>query len=234
MTTPSPENRRPLKSRGAAWAKGLAAGVARAGLTPDLISAASVAFAVLGAALFLASGVVAGPLRAVALIGAGTCIQLRLLCNLLDGMVAVEHGRGGPSGPIWNELPDRLADALFLVGAGYGAASAGLEAGVVLGWLCAWLAALTAYVRELGRGLGLPADFSGPMAKPHRMAALTATSVVAALEPLWGWNGQAVLIGLSVIALGTVATAIRRTRTLAKRLAERPSPLPPASGGEDG
>jgi phosphatidylglycerophosphate synthase len=221
MTPPSLENRRPLKSRGTAWAKGMAAAAARAGVTPDLISAASVACAVLGAALFLASGVVAGPLRAIVLIGAGACIQLRLLCNLMDGMVAVEHGRGSPSGPIWNELPDRLADALFLTGAGYAAYGAGLEIGAVLGWLCAWLAVLTAYIRELGRGLGLPADFSGPMAKPHRMAALTLTCVVAAFEPLWGWNGQAALIGLAVIALGTAVTAVRRTRTLAKRLAER-------------
>jgi len=221
MTTPSLENRRPLKSRGTAWAKALAAKAAAAGVTPDLISAASVAFAVLGAALFMSSGIAVGPLRALALIGAGTCIQLRLLCNLIDGMVAVEHGRGSSAGPIWNELPDRVADALFLVGAGYGAYSAGLEVGAVAGWLCAWLSALTAYIRELGRALGFPADFSGPMAKPHRMAALTLTCVIAALEPLWGWNGPTLLIGLSVIALGTAATAVRRTRTLAKRLAER-------------
>jgi len=221
MTTPSQENRRPLKSRGTAWAKALAAKAAAAGVTPDLISAASVAFAILGAALFMGSGIVVGPWRALALIGAGACIQLRLLCNLMDGMVAVEYRRGSSAGPIWNELPDRVADALFLVGAGYGAYSSGLEVGAVAGWLCAWLAALTAYIRELGRGLGLPADFSGPMAKPHRMAALTLTCVIAALEPLWGWNGPALLIGLSVIALGTAATAVRRTRTLAKRLAVR-------------
>lgn len=219
MSEPTPENRRPLKTRGASWAQGLASALARAGLSPDAISAGSVVFAVLGCALLVMAGSAAGLTRGGLLIGAGVCIQLRLVCNLLDGMVAVEHGKGGPSGPIWNELPDRIADALFLVGAGYCASASGLALGVPLGWAAAVLAVITAYVRELGRGLGFPADFSGPMAKPHRMAALTATCAVAAFEPLWGWQGQALVVGLAIIVLGTIWTAARRTRTLAARLA---------------
>ncbi|MDQ0464790.1 phosphatidylglycerophosphate synthase [Caulobacter ginsengisoli] len=217
----TPENRRPLKIRGAGWAQALAASLGKAGASPDLISATSIAFAVTGAGFFLASGVSEGAFRAICLIVAATCVQLRLLANMLDGMVAVEHGRGSPAGPIWNELPDRIADAFFLVAAGYAAADAGVSAGVALGWACAVLAVLTAYVRELGRGLGFPADFSGPMAKPHRMFALTVTCVVAALEPLWGWSGESLAIGLAVIAIGTVWTAARRTRTLARRLKEK-------------
>ena len=216
------ENRRPLKSRSTAWARALAAGLARMGVSPDLVSFGSIFFAVCGAALFIASPTVV-PLdeRSVVLIAAAVCIQLRLLCNLLDGMVAVEHGRGSSSGPIWNELPDRIADGLFLVGAGYFAAHKGVEMGEVLGWLAASLAVLTAYIRELGRGLGFPADFSGPMAKPHRMAALTLACVVSAIEPMWGWRGQTMLIALAVIVLGTVWTVVRRTLTLARRLKER-------------
>ena len=219
MTDLTPENRRPLKTRGASWAQGLASALARAGLSPDAISAGSILFAVVGCGLFVMAGSAAGLTRGGLLIGAGVCIQLRLVCNLLDGMVAVEHGKGGPAGPIWNELPDRIADALFLVGAGYCASASGLALGVPLGWAAAVLAVMTAYVRELGRGLGFPADFSGPMAKPHRMAALTATCAVAAFEPLWGWQGQAIAIGLAIIVLGTIWTAARRTRTLAARLA---------------
>ena len=218
--TETPENRRPLKSRGTGWAQGLASGLAKAGASPDMISAGSIIFALLGLLAFLYAAGDQTPFhRGALLIGAGVCIQLRLLCNLLDGMVAVEHGKGGPSGPIWNELPDRIADALFLVGAGYFADLAGFSLGAPLGWAAAVLAVLTAYVRELGRGLSLPADFSGPMAKPHRMAALTATCVVAAVEPLWDWHGQTLVIGLAIIVLGTIWTAARRTRTLAARLA---------------
>ena len=48
------ENRRPIKSRGAGWARGSATALARMGVTPDAISAGSVVF------LALAPGVVAG------------------------------------------------------------------------------------------------------------------------------------------------------------------------------
>lgn len=136
-------------------------------------------------------------------------------------MVAVEHGKGSSSGPIWNELPDRVADLLLLVGAGYAGAIMGQAYAEPLGWLAGALAVLTAYVRELGRGLGQPADFSGPMAKPHRMAALTAACVISAFEPLWGWRGQVLLIALAVIVFGTVWTVVRRVRHLAKGLATR-------------
>jgi len=130
----------------------------------------------------------------------------------------VEHGRGGPAGPIWNELPDRVADVLLLAGAGYGAQSAGIYGGAAVGWIAAVLAVLTAYVRELGRGLGQPADFSGPMAKQHRMAALTVICLVSMFEPLWRGHGQVLLGGLVVIAAGGLVTVVRRTGNLARAL----------------
>lgn len=219
------ENRRPIRSRGSAWAQGLASALARGGASPDLISALSVAFAAAGGAMLLWSGAAAGAVRVIALILAMVCIQMRLVCNLIDGMVAVEHGQGSSAGPIWNELPDRFADVLFLACAGYAAVYGGASGGDVAGWLATAGALITAYVRELGRGLGFPADFSGPMAKPHRMAALTLAAGVSVFEPLWGWRGQALLIGLSIIALGTLVTVARRVMRLAHGLHER-RPLP--------
>jgi phosphatidylglycerophosphate synthase len=216
------ENRRPIKSRDAGWANALAGSLVEANASPDLISAASVAFAFLGAACLLLASLSESPgWRAPLLVGAAGCIQLRLVCNLLDGMVAVEHRLGSTSGPIWNELPDRFSDVLLLAAAGYYAASGRMMFAVEAGWLCAALALLTAYLRELGRGLGFPADFSGPMAKPQRMAALTVACLVSALEPLWGWRGETMMIALVIVALGAAFTAFRRTRTLARRLADK-------------
>jgi len=214
------ENRRPIKSRGAGWARGSATVLARMGVTPDAISASSVVFAAAGAGLLVASSFMPDWRRSALLIAAGACVQGRLICNLLDGMVAVEHGKGSSSGPIWNELPDRVADLLLLVAAGYAGSMLGQAWCEPLGWLAGALAVLTAYVRELGRGLGQPADFSGPMAKPHRMAALTAACVVSALEPLWGGRGQVLLIALAVIAAGAAWTVVRRVGHLAAGLAK--------------
>ena len=212
------ENRRPLKVRDRAWAKAFAARLAAAGIKPNTISALSVAFGALGGISVALAGASTPMQRSLLLVLAAGCIQCRLLCNLFDGMVAVEHNAASRTGGIWNELPDRIADALLFAGAGYGLAGMGWGVGEALGWGAAVLAVLTAYVRELGRGLGQPADFSGPMAKQHRMAALTATFLISALEPLWGGSGLVLLIGLLVIVIGTVWTVIRRVAHLAARL----------------
>ena len=149
--------RRPIAARSSGWALGLSARLARMGVTPNSISLASVAFALVGGALIY------GVDHPLALALAAACVQLRLVCNLLDGMVAIEFGAKSKTGPIFNEFPDRVADTLFLVPLGY---AAGLP---WLGWACALLAALTAYIRVFGGSLGLPQDFGGVMAKQRRM-----------------------------------------------------------------
>ena len=108
---------------------------------------------------------------------AAVAIQLRLLCNLVDGMLAVEEGFSTKTGDIYNDLPDRISDVLILVGAGY---SRGSRMRSTLGWLAAVLAVLTAYVRVLGGSLGVTQHFIGPMAKQHRMFALTIATLLSA------------------------------------------------------
>ena len=212
------ENRRPLKVRDKAWAKAFAAALARAQVKPNHISAMSVVFAALAAGLAGLSGWAGALDRSIMLLLAAGCIQARLLCNLFDGMVAVEHGRGSSAGPIWNELPDRFSDVLLLAGAGYMLAGLDWRMGPSLGWVAAILAVLAAYVRELGRGFGLPADFTGPMAKQQRMAALTAGCLLSAFEPFWNGAGQMMLIVMALIVVGTGWTIARRVANLAAGL----------------
>lgn len=192
-------NRRPLKSRGTGWAALASRAAIGAGLHPNLISFLGMVVAALGA-----WALVAAPARPLLFVAAAAAIQLRLLANMLDGMVAVEGGRGGPTGAIWNEFPDRIEDSLFLVAAGYAAALPWL------GWTAALLAAVCAYVRLLGGTLGQAQDFSGPMAKPHRMAALTLACLVAIAWP------PALNVGLGVIAAGTALTIARRLARLSR------------------
>jgi phosphatidylglycerophosphate synthase len=202
-------NRRPLKSRSSGWARGLAAWLARTPVTPNQISVASVGFAAAGAwALLMA--------RAPwALLGCAACVQLRLLCNLLDGMVAVEGGKGSPVGSLYNELPDRIADSVLIVAAGY-------AAGVPwLGWSGALLAMCTAYIRTLGGALGLPQDFRGPMAKQQRMAVLTCACVLGAAEAAVWHSHHALRAAVWVIALGALLTCGTRTLALARALTAR-------------
>ncbi len=200
-TSGSGTNRRPLKSRSTRWA-----GIASRMILSTSLSANQVSFLGIVIAALGAWALVESPTRPWFFLAAAACIQLRLLANMLDGMVAVEGGRGGPTGAIWNEFPDRIEDSLFLIAAGY--------AGQLpwLGWLCALLAAVCAYVRLLGGSLGLPQDFAGPMAKPDRMAALTVGCIVATI-----WFGG-LQLALIVISIGTVATIARRLFRLSKAL----------------
>ena len=76
----------------------------------------------------------------------------------------------------------------------------------------AGLAVLVAYVRELGRATGLPADFGGPMAKQHRMAVLTAAAGISLAEPPLGAHGETLFGALCMIIAGSAATAFLRAR----------------------
>ncbi len=205
-------DRRPLASRDTHWARSIAQWLVTKSVTPNQISQASMVAAALAGCAFFLAGTSLGPTRIVLLLLAAAFCQLRLLCNLFDGMVAVEGGKGAPDGPFWNEFPDRVADVLIFVGAGMGAGVPGL------GWAAAAFAVLTAYVRELGRATGMPSDFSGPMAKQHRMAAITAAAVLSVLEPIWGGRNEVLIIALWVVATGAAVTALRRSRTLIGRL----------------
>jgi len=184
-------------------------------VTPNQISQASVGFAALAGAAFWASAQMGDVLRALLLVVAAAGCQGRLICNLLDGMVAIEGGRKAPDGPFWNEAPDRAADILILVGLGL---AAGLP---VLGWAAAALAVLTAYLRELGRAEGMPADFSGPMAKPQRMAVVTVAAVLGAAEPFVSGTAHVLPVVLWLLICGTALTAALRCRRLIRWLGHK-------------
>jgi len=200
-----PEARRPLKSRDTRWARALAGWLVRWRVSPNAISIWGMVFATIGGGALLAYGRTGCDWPLLLIVGVAGA-QLRLLCNLLDGMVAVEGGLKGKAGDLFNEAPDRYADIVLLVGAGY-------AAGVSwLGWVAATFAVLTAYIRALGASLGQGQDFCGPMAKPHRMFFLTLGCVAAVLRlEILGW-------ALWIVSIGAGLTACRRVGRLYRKL----------------
>jgi phosphatidylglycerophosphate synthase len=186
----------------------MARALSRAGFSPDAISIAGLIFGVVAGVLIWRSGVDYGTARVLDLLGAAALIQLRLLCNLLDGMVAVEGGRRTAHGELFNDVPDRFADLAIFVGAGY--ALAQYAFGPALGWCAGVLSVLTAYVRVLGAAMTSHHHFEGPMAKQNRMAVMTVACVLSVLEPLWGWHGQLLAMALTLVTLGAIVTFARR------------------------
>lgn len=199
--------RRPVAARTSGFAQRLTRALLKTPVTPNQISVASIAFAALGSA-----ALVHAPADPLLYLGAIAGIQLRLLCNLLDGMVAVEGGKGDPTGEIYNDLPDRLADPILLAAAGY---ATHLPLGIELGWLAAIGALLTAYVRVLGRSINAGTYFIGPMAKQHRMALLTVACVLSGVTAWYGAAGWPIYVALVVIVAGCAWTAVRRLRRIA-------------------
>lgn len=212
--TQDPGSRRPLASRQTRLARRAANWLVAKEITPNQISQLAMVFAAVGFLSFALSWL-AGPVpRGVLLLMAAVCCQARLACNLLDGMVAIEGGKAAKDGPFWNEAPDRLSDALLLCGAGVACGAPVLGAVATVG------AISTAYLRELRRAEGLGPDFSGPMAKQHRMAVLTLGAVCAAFER-FVWTGSLLQWALAVVIVGTVITCLRRSYRIIAALKSR-------------
>lgn len=216
--------RRPLATRDRAASKAVAHWLAMHGASPNAISLAGM-IAGLGAGVaFAATALVSGPvLIRLCFAAAAVLIQLRLLANMLDGMVAIETGKVSPAGALYNEVPDRVSDAAMFIGAGYG-----LGGQPSLGYMAACLAVFLAYLRAQGKVAGAPQEFCGPMAKPQRAFVMTLLSLYYAVAPAswsvflvseWG-----VVTGvLMLVIVGELWTVGRRLWRIARYLRELPS-----------
>ena len=217
-------DRRPLASRNTRWAQRLAQYLAATSITPNQISVASMVFASSAGLALAVSASFSGLLYFACMLAGIAACQLRLICNLMDGMVAIEAGKQTPDGAMWNEFPDRIADIAIIAGLGF---AIGWPA---LGWASATLAVLVAYVRELGKGIDGTVDFAGPMAKPHRMALVSIGALLSAIVavlpvavlPATVLPDQAsryvLLTVLALLVAGCVITVFKRVRRMLDRL----------------
>ncbi|MBI5864655.1 MAG: CDP-alcohol phosphatidyltransferase family protein [Planctomycetes bacterium] len=217
-----PSDRRPIASRNTGWARAASEWLAGRNVSANAISVAGMFSGVLSGAALAITSITWSPLDRIAWLGGALFAQLRLVGNLLDGMVAIASGKASPVGELYNEIPDRISDSAILIGLGYAAGGSPM-----CGWLAALAAMFTAYVRAQGKAAGAPSDFGGPMAKQQRMFVVTLGSVLcAALPSAWrpmtpdGWGlaaGALVLIGVgsfftAMLRLFRIAAALRQNR----------------------
>jgi phosphatidylglycerophosphate synthase len=204
-----PTERRPIASRKMPIWQKVTTFLVRSKFTANSISIFGMIAALIGGLLFfLTSRPELQGFTWLLYLAAAACVQLRLLANLLDGMVAIESGQASPVGELYNEIPDRVSDSALLIGAGYS-----LMTEPVWGYTAALAAMFTAYVRAQGKAAGSKQQFCGPMAKPQRMALLTVVAIVCAIfgpvllkvseRSLFTWT-------LIVITILATLTAVRR------------------------
>ena len=203
-------DRRPIAARGLPPVVAAAGWLVRRGASANAISLAGMVAAILAGAAFALTREWPGAARPLWVLG-GLLVQMRLMANLLDGMVAIGRGMASPTGELFNEVPDRVSDTAVLVGVGWAAND------LALGLAAALAALATAYVRAVGRGVGVPSDFSGPMAKQQRMALVTALAAAMAVLP-WQWTAGWPRAALWVVAALSIVTALRRLRRTARAL----------------
>lgn len=208
-------DRRPLKVRSAKWASSGARLLANNGITPNMISILSVIFA----SFVIVTGMYSSKYNVMYLVGA-LCIQLRLICNLLDGMVAVEHAQASANGELYNDVPDRFADLFIILGVSLSVFDKKILGVNVsdLAWASIAMAIMTAYVRVLGKSLGTKSYFIGPMAKQHRMFLLTMVLIIEFFMSSSEYSGSAIMISLIMILIGSIYTTFRRLTFISKDL----------------
>ena len=197
--------------------KKLASGLKTLGATPNQISILSIVFSFLALIGFIKSFDVSnshltrGLWLGLVVIG----IQLRLICNLIDGMIAVEQGMKSPLGGIFNEAPDRITDTVILLGVTLAALG---PYSIWWGVLAIWLSVMTAYFRLLGASLGTQQYFIGPMAKQHRMAVITLACFLEIFNSKMWAPGEIFYYALLLICAGAVVTCVRRLIKISQEL----------------
>ncbi|MGB5918715.1 CDP-alcohol phosphatidyltransferase family protein [Arcobacter sp.] len=203
------QSRRPLKIRGNIWSKSIASYLSKQSITPNQISIFSIFFAILSSICIV---LIFSNIWLYSILAA-LFIQMRLLCNLFDGMVALEGGKSTKSGELYNDIPDRVSDSILFIALGY------FTSYIEIGYLAALFAMMTAYIRVLGSSMGAGAVFKGPMAKQHRMALLTIALILTPLESIFmGQNYIILSISLFIITIGSFFTVLNRTYTIYKIL----------------
>jgi phosphatidylglycerophosphate synthase len=168
----------------------------RTGVSPDVVTVAAVPVAALGGVCLALSANLPALLLAVPVLAA-----LRLVLNLLDGLVARRTGRTHAMGEVWNEIGDRLADTLFIGGLVFVPdVDSRLALAAVVGAL------LSSYAGLAVRAAGGRRQYGGVMSKPGRMAAL------AVAAPLAFVSGDSVWLAAAawVIVGGTLVTLVER------------------------
>ncbi|MBP0493612.1 CDP-alcohol phosphatidyltransferase family protein [Roseomonas sp. SG15] len=206
-------DRRPIAARDTGFANRFAGWLIARRASPNGISGAGMVAGILAGLALAGTAWWPEAARPLWILGA-LFVQLRLLANLMDGMVAIGRGVASPVGELWNEIPDRVSDTATLLGLGVAAGSP------AWGLATALAAMATAYVRATGKAAGTPSDFRGPMAKQQRMALVTVLAVFCAVTPV-AWNAPLPFWALVIITVLASVTALRRLHGIAGKLRAR-------------
>ena len=217
MTTSyAPESRRPIAGLFRRTAHAAVRVAVRMGIHPDVFSYLSIVAAAISGALFWQSAT-----HPRYLFVAVVFAFIRLWLNMFDGMVALAAGKASRRGEIVNDLPDRVSDVLIFVGVAHSNWCHPFPA-----YWVAIAAVIVAYVGLFGQAVGVQREFSGVMAKPWRIVALSVgalATMFAVLSDRGPWLAGWMYLDWTHFAIlaGCVQTVIVRLMRIFRALGGR-------------
>jgi CDP-diacylglycerol--glycerol-3-phosphate 3-phosphatidyltransferase len=189
------------------------AGLARAGVTPDMVTVTGTVGSVAGAVLLIGTG---------HLFWGAFTVTVFVLLDMLDGALARARGGGSVFGAVLDSVGDRAADAAI-----FGALVWWYSDGgdnrllVLLALVCLVLGVLTSYIKARAEGAGLTCDV-GIVERTERLILVLVGTGLSGLGVPY-----AVHVALWVLLVGSAITVGQRVAVV-RRTASAPAPPPGA------
>jgi CDP-diacylglycerol--glycerol-3-phosphate 3-phosphatidyltransferase len=202
-------NARPAVAR--FWAP-VVARLARAGVTPDMVTITGTVGAVVSAVVGIGTG---------HLFWGAFAVTVFVLLDMLDGALARARGGGSVFGAVLDSVGDRAADAAIFAALAWWFSGAGDNRMLVLlALVCLVLGVLTSYIKARAEGVGLSADV-GIVERTERLILVLVGT---------GFSGlgipYAVHVALWVLLVGSAITVGQRFLEVRRQASGRPLPAP--------
>lgn len=177
------------------------------GASPTAFNLLGVAFGAAGGALFATGRLNLG----------GWAVLLGGAADVLDGRIARARGLAGPRGAFLDSTLDRFAEVAAFVGLAVYFQASTLALVAVVTALGGSL--LVSYARARGESVGIVCKV-GVMQRAERLLLVGFGGILdPAVTAAAGWTPGALLVALiSLVAVGTLGTAVYRTVWIARRL----------------
>jgi CDP-diacylglycerol---glycerol-3-phosphate 3-phosphatidyltransferase len=186
--------------------------LARAGVTPDMVTITGTVGAVVGAVALIATG---------HLFWGAFTVTVFVLLDMLDGALARARGGGSVFGAVLDSVGDRAADAAIFGALVWWYSGAGdNRLLVLLALLCLVLGVLTSYIKARAEGMGLSCDVGIVERTERLILVLVGTGFTGLGIP------YAIHVGLGLLLAGSAITVVQRI--VAVRRSAPPATVPPS------
>ena len=193
----------------------LVGGLARAGVTPDMVTIAGTVGAVAGSVLLFGTG---------HLFWGTVVVTFSVLLDLLDGALARARGGGTVFGAVLDSAGDRVADAAIFGSLIWWFSGPGdNRLLVLLALLCLVLGVLTSYIKARAEGVGISCDVGIVERLERLLLVLFGTGLAGLGVP------YALHIGLWVLLVGSAITVGQRIAAVHRGAAGAALSVPPAA-----